>query len=266
MRFSRFLETRLDIAQCGVPRFKIGARLPDLGRQSLPFELRFVAPQQPQQLLLAGQLVAPGAILACDASLSLEALHLRSEFEADVFDAGQVVAGIGEPMPGFLAPLLVARHAGSFFEEDTQLVGPGLDDPRNGALTDDRIGARAQAGAKEKVGHVLPANVQIVDVVLGLAATRQQALDRQLRVLRPLPGKPPERIVEDQLDGCPRDRLARSRTIEDHVLHRFATQLGRLRLTKHPAHRIDHVRLAATIRPNDADQLPGQRDVRWIDK
>jgi hypothetical protein len=50
--------------------------------------------------------------------------------------------------------------------------------------------------------------MQVVDVVLGLAITRQQALDRQLRILRPLPGETAERVVEDQFDRRPRHRLA----------------------------------------------------------
>ena len=58
-------------------------------------------------------LLHPRDAVACElpARLTRAVRRLRSQFEADVFDAGQVVAGIGEPMPGFLAPLLVARHA-----------------------------------------------------------------------------------------------------------------------------------------------------------
>src|ERR1700751_5744160 len=54
--------------------------------------------------------------------------------------------------------------------------------------------------------------------------------------------------------------MARSR--KDYVLHRAAAQaLGTL-LSPHPAHRIQNVRLAATIRSNyDGDALSGQSDV-----
>ncbi|EXI64562.1 MAG: hypothetical protein AW08_03646 [Candidatus Accumulibacter adjunctus] len=266
VRLARLLEARLEFAQRAVLRLEIEHRPRHLARQPLTFELRLVAPQQPQQLLPARQLVVVLAILAGDTGLRFEPLHLVAQFDTDVLDARQVFARVGEPVLGLLAPFLVARDARRFFQEHPQLVGFRLDDARDRSLADDRVGARAEAGAEEQVGDVLAPHVQVVDVVLGLAATRQQALDRKFGILRPLAGEAPERIVEDQLDGSARHRLARARAVEDHVLHRFATQLGGLRLAEHPAHRIDHVRLAAAVRSDDADQLPGQRQRRRIDE
>ncbi|EXI91438.1 MAG: hypothetical protein AW12_01265 [Candidatus Accumulibacter sp. BA-94] len=266
MRLASLFEPRLEFAQRAVLRFEIDRRLCHLKPQPVTDELRLVAPQQPQQLLLARQFVAVLAILASDASLGFESLHLVAEFETDVLDAGEIVARIGEPVLGLLASFLVARDPRCLFKEHPQLVRLRLDDARDGSLADDRVGAWSEAGAEEEIGHVLAAHVQVVDVVLGLAAARQQALDREFGILRPLAGETAERIVEDQFDGSARHRLARAGAVEDHVLHRLAAQLGSLRLAEHPAHRIHHVRLAATVRPDDADQLPGQCQRGRIDK
>jgi hypothetical protein len=95
MSFARLLETSLEITQGRVPGFEIGRRLFDLARQPFTLRLRFIAPQQPEQLLLACQLVAVFTILASDTGLTLEALHLGPEFEANVFYPRQVLACVG---------------------------------------------------------------------------------------------------------------------------------------------------------------------------
>ncbi|KFB71460.1 MAG: hypothetical protein AW09_003404 [Candidatus Accumulibacter phosphatis] len=183
MGFPRLLETRFQITQGSVSGFEIDTRQIDFTRQSLALELRFIASQQPQQLLLARQIVVVLAILASNAGLTFEPLHLRSELKTNVFDPRQVLARVGQPVLGFPAPFLVAGHAGSLFEKYPQLVRLGLDDSRDGTLADDRVGTRSQAGAEKEVGDILATDMQIVDVVLGLAITRQQPLDRQLRIL-----------------------------------------------------------------------------------
>src|SRR6185312_4833903 len=62
------------------------------------------------------------------------------------------------------------------------------------------------------------------------------------------------------------DRLALTGAVEDDVLHRLAAQCGGLRFAEHPAHRIDDVRLAATVGSDDADELPRCADRRGIDE
>jgi hypothetical protein len=68
-------------------------------------------------------------------------------------------------------------------------------------------------------------------------------------------------VVEHQFHARSAGLLARGRAVEDHVLHRLAAQLRRARLAQHPAHRIHDVRLAATVGPDNADQLAGQQEV-----
>jgi len=88
-----------------------------------------------------------------------------------------------------------------------------------------------------------------------LAVPLQHALHRDLGVLRPLAARPPERIVEQQLDRRARERLAVARAVEDDVLHRVAAQGGGARFAEHPADRVDDVGLAAAVRTDNADEL-----------
>ena len=266
MRFARRLQTRFEVTQGGILRLEIVGRLGHLARQPLALGLGLVAAEQPEQVLSTHQVVAILTILTSNAGLALEALHLQTQFEADVFHARQVLTRIGQPILGFLPPFLVAGHTGRLFEKDTQFVWPGLDDPRDRPLADDRIRPWPETGAEKQVSHVLASNVQVVDVILGLTTARQQALDGQLRILRPLSAEATERVIEDEFDGCPRHRLATAGTVEDHILHRLATQLRGFRFAEYPAHGIHHVRLAATIRTDHTDELTGQGDRRRVDE
>jgi hypothetical protein len=69
---------------------------------------------------------------------------------------------------------------GGLFEEQAQFLGARLDDAADGALADDGVGARAQAGAEEHVLHVAPAHRLVVDVVAAGAVAREHALDGDL--------------------------------------------------------------------------------------
>ena len=51
---------------------------------------------------------------------------------------------------GFAAALLVLGDARGLLEEHAQLLGLRLDDARDHALLDDRVAARAEAGAEEQ--------------------------------------------------------------------------------------------------------------------
>ncbi len=201
MAFTRFFQPRFEFAHGGVSPFEFVHCLLDFVRQPFTFVLRLLPAQEPQHVLLAGQFFLQLPVLPGDTGLAFETLHLRRQFETDVFDAGQVLARIGQPALGFLAPFLVARHAGGFFEKNAQFVRPGFDQARDRSLTDDRVRAWSETGTEKQVGDVAPADVQIVDVILGLTVARQQALDRQFGVLRPLAAQAAERVVEDQLDG-----------------------------------------------------------------
>ena len=129
-------------------------------------------------MLLELQLGVVFLVARGDLRLRLELFHLQAELEADVGDARQVLARVGEPVLGLAAALLVARDARRFLEEHAQLLGLRLDHARDHALLDDGVGARAEAGAEEHVGDVAPAHVRAVDEVARFAVALQDVRGR----------------------------------------------------------------------------------------
>ncbi len=253
-------------AQIGLERFEARGQIGDLGRMPLAQAHRVLLLGVPEHVLRLPEARFEVAVFGRDLRLRVEPRDLRAELAADVLDTRQVLAGVGQPAFGFLAPLLVLRYAGGFLQENAELFGLGLDHARDHPLLDDRVRARTEAGAEEQVVYVAAADRDVIDVVGRVAFARQDALDRQLAVLAPLAADSPLAVVEEQLDRCAADRLALARAVEYHVLHRFAAQGGSLGLAEHPAHRIDHVGLAAAVRSDDADELAGCRDSGWIDE
>ena len=202
------------------------------------------------------------AVFGRDLRLRVELLELLAELDADVLDAREILARVGEPPFGLLAPLLVLGDAGGLLEEHAQLLGLRLDDARDHPLLDDRVGARPEPGAEEEIVDVAAAHRDVVDVVRRIPVARQHALDRDLGVLPPLAADAAQAVVEVELDRRAADGLALARAVEDHVLHRFAAQRRGLRLAEHPAHGVDHVGLAAAVGTDDADELAGRGDGR----
>ena len=260
------LEAPLDLAQpCGLG-LELDRDPVDLPRHALRFVLGVALPEPPEEVLLVRGLALEGFVLAGDLGLAGELLDLRLELAADVVDPRQVLARVGEAVLGLAAPLLVLGDAGRLFQEDPQLLGLGLDHPRDHSLLDDGVRPRPEAGAEEDVVDVAAADLGVVDVVRRLAVTLQHALDRDLGVLRPLAGGLAEAVVERELDARARNRAALRRTVEDHVLHRLAAQGARAGLAEHPAHRVDDVGLAAAVRADYADELARNIDGRRVDE
>ncbi len=221
---------------------------------------------KPQAMLGKRQIGLQAAVVLGDFGLRGELLDLGLEFALDVLDAVHVVARVLQPRFGFLAAFLVLGHARGFFQIAAQFLGLGLDQLGDHALLDDGVGARADPGAEEQVGDVAPPHPHVVDVIGGIAAAVEHALDRDLGVLRPLAGGAAELVVERQLDRGARGGLARAGAVEDHVLHGLAAQVLGRRFAEHPAHRVDDVRLAAAVRPHHAGQLRGDGNDGGIDE
>src|SRR5439155_4856474 len=103
----RVLELELDFAQPRDLGFELGRAALDFARMPLRLRLRVDAAQEPQQILLlcpiGRKLVEPSR----DFGLLFQPLDLRLEFLADVAQAREVVAGVGEAMFGFAPPLPV---------------------------------------------------------------------------------------------------------------------------------------------------------------
>jgi hypothetical protein len=128
------------------------------------------------------------------------------------------------------------------------------------------VAARAEAGTEEQVSDVLAAAFRAVDEVGRIAVPRHQTLKRYFRIAGIRPGELAIAVVEHELDRTAADRLARPRSVEDHVGHGVAAQVLRGDLAHDPAHGVDDVGLAAAIRPDDAGQIRGKSDGGWIDE
>src|SRR5690606_18590931 len=138
-----------------------------------------------------------GLVLLRGAGLALEVLELLVHFLAQVVEAIQVLAGVADAGLGLLAALLVLGDAGGLLQVDAQVLGPGLDDLADHALLDDRVAARAQAGAEEEIGDVATAAAGAVEVVVALAVAADGALDRDLVEARVLAADGAVAVVED---------------------------------------------------------------------
>ncbi len=250
------LEIALDFAQARSLGFEFGRAALDVACMALRLGLRFVAAQEPQQVLLLRPVGRKLVVPPGDLGLLFQPLDLRPEFLADVGEAGEVVAGVREPVLGFAPPLLVLGHSRRFLEKHAQFLGSRLDDARDHSLLDDGVGTRAQARAEKNVLHVAAAYVGVVDEIGGFAVPLQDAFHRNLGVLRPLARRPPEAVVEEQLDARPRHGLSQRRAVEDHVLHRVPAQSRGARLPENPPDGVDDIRLPAPVRTDHADQSP----------
>ncbi len=164
------------------------------------------------------------------------------------------------------APLLVLGDTGRFLDIDAQLFRLGLDESGNHALLNDGVGARAEAGAQENIRDVLAAAAYAVQKVIRLGFARHQSLDGDFRKLGILAPETTIRIIEDQLNGGLGNRLAGSRTIENHIRHGLAAQVLGGRLTHDPAHSVDDIRLATTIGANHGRQIGREVCDGWIHK
>ena len=266
VRLADRFELGLGMTQLGGPRFERRDRGDDRGLHPLLLTRRVAMLEEPELVLLERAVLLQRAIAAGDLGLRLELGQIEVELAQDVLDAGQVLARVLEPVLGLAPPFLVFRDPGRLLEEEAQLLRLALDDSRDRALADDRVGARSEAGAEEHVLNVAAAHRLVVDVVAARAVARQHALDGDLGEAVPGPARPAGGVVEGQLDAGAPGGLAQARAVEDHVLHRLAAQLAGLAFAEHPAHRVDDVRLAAAVRADDADELAGELELGRFDE
>ena len=188
------------------------------------------------------------------------------ELAQNIFDPKQIIARVVQAVFGFTTAFLVLGDARRFLQENPQFFRACFDNARNHALADDRVSARSKAGTHENILNIAPPHCLVIDVIGRGAVTRQRALDGDFGILAPLPGGLAQAVVEHQFDRRTSGWLAVQGAVENDVLHRFATQFRGFGFTQHPAHRIDDVGLAATVRPHDTNQLAGDLKIGRINE
>ena len=198
--------------------------------------------------------------------LFFQPADLGLDLAPDIVDAIEVLACVADARFGLAPAFLVTRDAGRLFDETAQVLGLGLDDARDHALLDDRVGTRAQPGAQEQIGDVLAPAAGAVQEIVGLSVATGLAADGNLAVLGVFAAGTTLAVVEQQFDRGLADRLAAAGTVKHHVGQRVAAQPAGRGFTHDPADGIDDVGLAATVRPDDTGQVAVDRDGRLIDK
>ena len=196
----------------------------------------------------------------------MQTIKLAFQLFPQVGQARQVFMGTADAVFGFAAALLVLGDTGGLLDKVTQVFRLGFDQLADHALLDDRIAARAQTSTKEDVSNVAATAFGAVKEIGVLAVAGDPAADRYFVVAGVFTGQGAVGVVENQLDGGLGHRLAGIGAVEDDVGHRLATQVLRRALTHHPAHGVDDVRLAATVRPNHCRHITGEGHRGWVNK
>ena len=190
--------------------------------------------------------------------------NLFVDFVAQILQALHVLARRSDTRLGLFAPLFITRDAGGFFDEGAHVIGFGLDDARDHALLDDGVAARAETCAEKQLRDVFTAAARTVQRIFRTAIARYLALQRHFGVTGIRAADLAVGIIEHQLNRGRSHRLASARAVKDDIGHRIAAQMLGGEFAHDPAHRIDDVRLAATVWPNHSRQITGECHGRWI--
>ena len=189
------------------------------------------------------------------AGLTTEALQLTFQFVTDISESLQVFPGAADAVFGLAAARLVLGNPRRFFDVNPQLFRLRLDQPGNHPLLDNRVAARAQAGAQEDVGNVLAPALGAVEEIVGLAVAGDLALYRDLVELAVFASDSGIGVIKDQLNGGLGHGLAGIGAIEDHVRHGLTTQVLGGRFPHHPADRINDIGLPTPVGPHHGGEI-----------
>jgi putative FmdB family regulatory protein len=202
--------------------------------------------------------------------LALEGREAPLDLGDDVPDAQEVLARLVHLELGLLLPGLVLGDAGGLLDEEAAVLGAGGDDEPDLALLDDGVRLGADAGAEEEVGDVLEADLGLVDQVLARAVAEEAPGDGDLGVVAVLEGEGGGdlgvAVVEREGDLGHAVGAAVLRAVEDDVGHGAAAQVLGALLAHGPPDGVDDVRLAAAVRPHDADDVRVEMDDRPVDE
>ena len=165
-----------------------------------------------------------------------------------------------------MAAAVQAGDAGGILEHATALLRRRVDDLADPPLAHESRRARAGRGVLEQEAHVARAGILAVDLV-GRACL---ALDpprhfEQVGVVE-LGGRRALAVVDEQRHLGHVARGAVLRAGEDHVLHRRAAHALVRGLAHGPAQRLEQVRLAAAVRPDDAGQPGLDQELGGLDE
>lgn len=163
---------------------------------------------------------------------------------------------LGRPQLEFgLVPAGVqAGDAGGFLQQGAPLVRAGVHQGGNPALADHRRIAGTGGEVGEQGRDIARAHFAPVDPVRTAAAALDLARDLEFRLVLERNRGEARGVGQGDRHFGKISRSTRHRAGENDVLHLAAAQGLGAGFAHRPAQRVDHVRLAAAVRPNDAGQ------------
>ena len=188
------------------------------------------------------------------ARLCFERRGLRGQLSDDILDARQVRLGGFQPQLGLMASRMQAGNARGFLQHAPALLGPRLDDLADAALMHQSGRARTGGRIGKQYADVAGADLAAVDPE-GRALFANDAARHFERLGIVESGRRVAFAVVDlDRDFGVVARRALVVAGEDDVVHfgRAHRLVGGF--AHDPAHRLDQIRLAAAVRPDDAGQ------------
>ncbi len=110
-------------AQVGHARFEVVDGLQAFGAHAVLLGLGVGALQEPELVLLQGDVGLQRVVLGGHLGLLFQAFQVGVEFAQDVFDAREVLGRAGQAVLGLAPAFLVLGHARGFLQEEPQLFG-----------------------------------------------------------------------------------------------------------------------------------------------
>ena len=163
-----------------------------------------------------------------------------------------------ELLDGALAASTVLEDPGGLLDVLAPVLGTGVEDVVELALTDDRVELTAETRVAEQLLHVERTDLLAVDLVPAEPVLLDGASDTDLAeasggACGTDPGELEATVgvVDDDLDACTVAAGASGRAGEDHVGHRRPAHLLHRVRAEHPGQRVDDVGLARTVRSDD---------------
>ena len=157
-----------------------------------------------------------------------------------------------------------AGDACRFLQDHAPALRPRIDDRADPALADHRRGMRPARQIGEQGLHVAGAHLAAVHAIDAALAAFDPAADLEFGVLVEGRRRGARRLLERKRDLGDIARGPGGGAREDHVVHLAAAQRFRAVLAHRPAQRLDHVRLAASVRPDDPGQARADLHVRGL--
>ena len=195
--------------------------------------------QRDRELLFVQRGVALGLAL-----LSRQRANLRLYLGEEILEPLQVTRRLLEAPRGGMPAVAIEADAGGLLEQRAPLVGAIGQQQVDHPCFDNDAGVAAEPGAAKQVLNIPETRRSIVEQVVALARPRQAAGDDHFSIRG---GKLAVAVVKKERDLGDVHRTSRRGTLKDHVFHLAAAKQARGLLAEHPAHRVGHVRLAATV-------------------